>query len=88
MNLSRDSAMLWLPIVGGLLVFLSGHFQLLQMAFPGLGPEWNARIELLSAFLAFAGAYARKSPLPLSPDSDLRGLKNPDQSLTMLGKLP
>lgn len=86
--MTRDSAMLWLPIIGGLLGFLSGHFQLLQMAFPGLGPEWNARIELLSAAIAFTGAYVRKSPLPLSQDSDLRGVNNPDQSLTVLGKLP
>lgn len=88
MTLSRDSAILWLPIIGGLLGFLSGHFELVQKAFPGLGPEWNARVELASAVVAFVGAYARTSPLPLSAHSEMRSIKDPDQSLTVLGKLP
>lgn len=88
MSLTRDSAMLWLPIVGGVLGFFGGHFDLLQKAFPGVGLEWSARLEIASGLVAVLGAYARKSPLPLSKESELRGMKNPDQTLTVLGKLP
>lgn len=85
--ITRDSALWWLMMLASLLTYLSGHFNLIQQAFPGLAPVWESRIELASATAGVFAAYMRMSPLRLSPSSELSGqLADPAQSLTLTGR--
>lgn len=84
--MTRDSALWWVVLFASVLTYLSGHFELLGEAFPGLSPAWESRIELLAGLSAMVAAYLRLSPLKLSTGSELAGVgADPTQSLTMAG---
>lgn len=85
MKLTRDGAIWWVAIIGGVLGFLGGHFELLQKAFPGVGPAWNARIELFAGIVALIGGFLRMSPLALSADHPV-ATNEASQTLSITGK--
>ncbi len=68
---TRDSFMWIVGIVSSICVYLLAHYDKLQAAFPGLHPEWQARIEILAALLAILAAKMSWSPLPRSADTPL-----------------
>lgn len=86
MKLTRDGAIWWVLFLGGVAGFLGGHFDLLTKAF-GLGPVWQARIELVSALSGFVGAFLRMSPAALSTQNPL-ATTEASQTLTLNGKVP
>lgn len=57
-------AIYWIGIVGGLSLALSGHFELISKAFPGIGVVWEARIELVAFASATLCALFQRSPAP------------------------
>jgi len=85
MKLTRDSALLWIGLIGSIAAFLLEHFGLLQQAFPAISAAWHARFELLSGLTAIVAAYLRMSPLALSPDHALADRGNADRTLTITG---
>jgi hypothetical protein len=82
--LTRDSAVWTVTLIGAILVFLSGQFDLLTHAFPSLGPVWQARIQFFAALLGFISGYLKMSPLPLSPTNTMAGTAKPSQTLLPL----
>lgn len=84
--MKRDSMVWTITLVSSVLVYLSGHFDLLQNAIPGLAPVWVDRITLLSAVLGFVAGYLKMSPLPLSPNSSVA--QDPDHSFSPLSQPP
>jgi hypothetical protein len=87
MKLTRDGAIYWLGALGGAAFGLLGHYDLLLRAFPGLGPLWQARIELIGFAATGVSLYLRMSPLPLSSSNEM-ATRDHDQALTVTGKLP
>lgn len=85
MKFTRDGAIWLVMVIGGVLGFLSGHFDLLQKAFPSVGPAWSARLELVSGLVALIGGFLRMSPLALSPDHPL-ATKEAPQTTSLTGK--
>jgi hypothetical protein len=71
MTLTRDSMIITVTLIAGVLGFLGGHFELMTKAFPGLGLAWQARIELISGLVAVAAGVLRMSPLALSQRNDM-----------------
>lgn len=69
--MTRDSIVWLFGVIGGIAVFLGGHFGLLQEAFPGITEVWQARIELTSGLMATLSALFRMSPLALNPDNKM-----------------
>lgn len=67
--MKRDSIIWIIGLVASVCVFLSAHFNMVQEAFPGVTPIWQARIELAAVFTGFLSALLRMSPLPLHPDN-------------------
>lgn len=84
MKLTRDS-MLWpITALAAVAVFLGSHFDLLTKSL-GLGPEWQAGIELIAGLAALVASLLRASPLALSPTNDMASLDH-DTTLTITGK--
>jgi len=63
---TRDSVIWTVLVASGVLTYLMGHFDLLAVACPGLGPAWEARIELLAGLLAVVSALFHWSPAEIS----------------------
>ena len=86
--LTRDSAVWTFALVGAILVFLSGQFDLLTRAFPSLSAVWQAKIQFFAALMGFVSGYLKMSPLPLSPTNQMAGSALPGQTLIPMTDQP
>jgi hypothetical protein len=87
MKLTRDSALWWVLLVSGIVGVLTGHNNVLHAAFPTMGPQWDARLELFAFALSVVGAFLRMSPLALSQDHPLASaVPDANRTLSINGK--